>query len=335
MRIYRTAGTTGHPVSIPHSSLSVGAYHAFLDHVLSRCGIGASLNSARTAGFLIGAQQRTVTYATALSYWSDAAFAKINIDSGQWRRPFDSEVFISDFKPHFLTGDPISFSRLLELDLDIAPAALITTAVAMADGLRDLLTARFGCPVIDWYSLTETGPIAFKAPGTGSYRIMASDLFVECVDVNGFPVLPGEIGEVTLTGGRNPFLPLVRYRTGDFGRLVVTRAGERFLEGLEGRKPVMFRKADGSRVNSVDIAGCIQPHPVVQYEFSQRKSLRCSLEIRTARQDDATWLIPLRESLGTLFGDPDLIEVRINQELGQRSTGGKVLPYRSELPLEE
>ncbi len=36
--------------------------------------------------------------------------------------------------------------------------------------------------------------------------LLAQDVYVE---------IPGERGEITLTGGRSPYLPLLRYRTSD------------------------------------------------------------------------------------------------------------------------
>ena len=54
------------------------------------------------------------------------------------------------------------------------------------------------------------------------------------------PCRLGVRGEITLTGGRNPFLPLLRYRTGDFASLD-TINGHRVLLGLEGREPVEYR----------------------------------------------------------------------------------------------
>lgn len=42
-----------------------------------------------------------------------------------------------------------------------------------------------------------------------------------------------------VTGGNNPFLPLMRYRTGDFCSLKIEN-GVPFLVDLEARNPVVF-----------------------------------------------------------------------------------------------
>ena len=74
-------------------------------------------------------------------------------------------------------------------------------------------------------------------------------------------------GEIAVTGGRNPFVPLLRYRTGDWGRLDYGRCpcGDRMprLLDLEGRPPVVFRRPDGSPVRSYLAIGTMSERVVV------------------------------------------------------------------------
>ena len=60
-----------------------------------------------------------------------------------------------------------------------------------------------------------------------------------------------------VTAGENPLLPLVRYRTGDHGRLVDVD-GRPAIADLEGRPMVEFLAADGRRVPSVDLTQLLQ-----------------------------------------------------------------------------
>src|SRR5262249_46519873 len=151
------------------------------------------------------------------------------------------------------TGDPISFAEMLRLDLPARPMALVTTSVAMSPALRDQLQARYAAPVIDWYSLVETGPIGYICPRGGAYHLLPPDLHVEALRADGSPVLDGERGEIAVTGGRNPFAPLLRYRTGDWGRLDRSPCpcGDPTLRivDLEGRSPVLLRSSDGTPVS--------------------------------------------------------------------------------------
>src|SRR5205823_4637533 len=111
--------------------------------------------------------------------------------------------------------------QLAALPLQARPKAILSSATLLLPALRNRLQKHFGCPVIDIYSMNETGPIAFARADadTDEHEVLPHNLFVEIVDELGRSVPPDERGEIVVTGGVNPFLPLVRYRTGDFGSL--------------------------------------------------------------------------------------------------------------------
>ena len=65
----------------------------------------------------------------------------------------------------------------------------------------------YGVPVVDLYALTEAGIVAVGTDG--EFEILPHDLYVEVLDEHDQPCPPGVRGEVALTGGRNPFCPLL------------------------------------------------------------------------------------------------------------------------------
>ena len=338
MVVYRTAGSTGHSLYVPNDPVAVACYQPMLDFALARHGVASPAVGDGTACFLVGAQARTVTYPTVLSWWDGAGFAKINLNPDQWPGDDSARRYFEKFAPAILTGDPISFSRLAHSGIETRPTALVTTAVAMSDGLRKSLSERFRCPVIDWYSLTETGPIGYACPVSDGYHVLAHDIYVEAVDEDGAPVGPGERGEIAITGGRNPFLPLLRYRTGDWGAMDYSpcQCGDPAprITMLEGRRPVMFRRLDGSVVNPVDISSALRPFSIVQTQFEQGRDLRCRLVIRPhfagwqAREED------IRRAIGEVMGDGLNLEVEFDPTLGDRAEG-KVISYKSDFLLED
>src|SRR5262249_24567435 len=150
-------------------------------------------------------------------YFDSAGFAKINLNPADWNHPDDRRRFLEDCQPEIYTGDHFAFDELARLDLTARPKALISSATTLLPGQRARLEAHFGCPVIDMYALNEAGPVAYSRDA--GHEVLPHDLYVEIVDDAGRPVEPGQRGEVVVTGGVNPNLPLVRYRTGDFAAL--------------------------------------------------------------------------------------------------------------------
>ncbi len=334
--VYRTAGTTGHALLVPHDPWSVAAYLPLIEHALDRHGVRLAHDARSVACFLVGAQASTVTYPTVLSAWGGAGFAKLNLRPGEWPREGSAARYFRAMEPRLLTGDPISFAEMLRLDVPARPAAMISTAVAMSRTLRERIAHAYRCPVIDWYSLTETGPIGYLCPRGEGYHLLPHDLHVEALRPDGTAASPGERGEISVSGGRNPFVPLLRYRTGDYGSLDFTPCAcgdpmPRILD-LEGRAPVLFRSEAGSAVNPVDLSRILREFPFVQHQLSQREDLSCELLARPiagARPDAAA----VRSALRTVLGQV-AIEVRFDAGLGDRPEG-KVVPYRSEILLED
>jgi phenylacetate-CoA ligase len=216
------------------------------------------------------------------------------------------------------------------------PSALVTTSVAMSPGLKKRLAEHYKAPVIDWYSLVETGPIGYACPLGHGYHQLPTDLYVEVVRTDGSPAPPGERGEIAVTGGRNVFSPLLRYRTGDYGLMDYRPCScgdpmPRLLE-LEGRVPVLIRSADGTPVSTVDLSRLLREFPLLLHEFTQHSDRSCELVVRPlpgADPDLAKMEQDLRKVLGSIA-----LTIRVDERLGER-TEGKALPYRSDLMLED
>lgn len=334
--IYRTAGTTGHPIVVPHHPLAIRCYEPLIEFALERHGARPRFDADSVACFLVGAQIRTYTYVALLYNWNGAGFAKVNLRQTEWPKEGSQARYFTEMQPRFLSGDPISFAEMLRLDLPAQPSALVTTSVAMSPGLKRRLKERYQAPVIDWYSLVETGPIGYACSLGHGYHQLPTDLYVEVVRPDGTPAAPGERGEIAVTGGRNPFAPLLRYRTGDFGLMDYSACpcGDplpRLLE-LEGRMPLLMRSSDGTPVSTVDLSRLLREYPLLLHEFVQHADRSCELVVRPLpgmTPDLARMEQDLRRVLGAVP-----LEIRVDVHLGERSEG-KALPYRSDLMLED
>lgn len=119
--------------------------------------------------------------------------------------------------------------------------AVLVSSDHAAASLRRGLERAWGCAVHDHWGMTETGygGAVDCAAHTGRH-IREADLLVEVIDpASGAPRAFGESGEVVITTLGRRALPLLRYRTGDRGRLLDApcACGSRLLrlDGLDGR----------------------------------------------------------------------------------------------------
>lgn len=317
---FRTTGTTGHPLLIASHPVVAARYAAFHKRALRRIGIEPLHGSGQVGVVLLGYQQRCFTYVSVTPTMGESGLAKINLHPNDWRDPGHRAAYLDALAPEIVAGDPISFAEYLTLPVTRMPRALISVSMALHGGLRARLEERFGCPVLDIYSLNEVGPVGvFDGPG-GGHLLLQPRLFVEILDRAGQPVRPGERGEVTVTGGFNFCLPLLRYRTGDFASLTFSPEGP-VLVGLSGRRPVRFRALE-AWLNNIDITHALRPLPISHFTFHQ---CRDGSVILGLARDSMAQAPTARAALAPLFGSqPVAIE--------ELRADDKVLQYTSDYP---
>ncbi len=82
----------------------------------------------------------------------------------------------------------------------------------------------WGCTVFNHYGMTETGlGGGVDCEARRGYHLREADLLYEVIDpATGRPAAAGEPGEVVFTTLTREGMPLIRYRTGDYGRWITT-----------------------------------------------------------------------------------------------------------------
>ena len=317
---FRTTGTTGHPLLIASHPVVAARYLTFHKRALRRFGVTLRAGRGEVGVVLLGHQRRCFTYVSVTPQMDEAGLAKINLHPDDWRDPADRARYLDAMAPEVVAGDPISFAALLDLPVTMRPKALLSVAMLLTAGLRARLEARFGCPVLDLYSMNEVGPIAVADARAGGHVLLQPRLHVEIVDNTGRALPPGERGEVCVTGGFNHCLPLVRYRTGDTAALGEAN-GEPVLIGLSGRRPVRFRTAAGAWVNNIDVSHALERLATAQFGLHQHADGAVTLRLSPHAMADAE---TGRRALRGLLGD-----VRIAVE--PITSDDKILQYTSDL----
>ncbi|HNV68097.1 MAG TPA: capsule biosynthesis protein CapK [Candidatus Ozemobacteraceae bacterium] len=321
--VYFTSGTTGSRLFVYSHPVVSSAYLAGLEWLLAQEGIELARGPEHVAIVQVCAQQSTYTHATVASYLDQAGYAKINLNPHDWRDPDDRWRFLEDCRPQVLTGDPVAFLALAASPAQVQPRALVSSAMLLLPETRAVLTRRFGCPVFDTYSLNEARLVAGAKDGR-SLPLLAPDLCVEILDPAGQRCPEGVRGEITLTGGRNPFLPLLRYRTGDYAALGFGQKGIELRE-FEGRAPVVFLDDAGRAVNSIDVTGALRAFPLAQCVVHQLADRSLIVKVRGLGWTEEE----LRRVLAGVFGKGTPVTIATLSEA--ETTDGKVLPYKCDV----
>lgn len=325
-----TSGTTGHRILCPNHPKAIGCYNPLILYSLKKHGVIPELNPSRTLAMQLYNQKETAVYCTVKPILNGIGFAKINLNPNAWRNPEDSEEFIFDLKPDFFSGNPIGFKAYLDRGYSYKPKAFLSTSMQLSPSLRTDLEKKYEAQVVDFYSLNDTGPLGYSCPKNPEYfHVLPWDIFLEITDQEGNPKPEGEIGYITVTGGRNPYLPLIRYQTGDFGSINYSpcECGEttpRF-QLSDMRKPVFFFSEKGESINPIDAGRILREYPIFRHRLTQKKNMDLILEIQVMPSFQAMDFFHLEKRLRQLFG------MGINLHIEETLFGDeKIIPYINE-----
>jgi phenylacetate-CoA ligase len=118
---------------------------------------------------------------------------------------------------------------------------------AAVEATKTTMNERFGQPtIIDGYGLSEVWPLGGNCPFSDALKIAEDFAAVECVDPDTGELVPeGQPGEIVFTNLIGDTHPLLRYRSGDIGRLIRSEpceCGSTFvrIERIEGRADDML-----------------------------------------------------------------------------------------------
>ncbi|MCC6464532.1 MAG: coenzyme synthetase, partial [Planctomycetes bacterium] len=166
-------------------------------------------------------------------------------------------------QPHILFTDPAGLHWLAAQPQLPRPLLALSSAQHLPQALRDETASRMGCPVLDYYSTSETGAVAWRCPSEpANWHTLTPEIWVESLD-----------GELLVTRLRESVLPIVRYRTGDsgtvaFGPCACGRTGFR-ISGLGGRRACLFCTPDGRSVDAWALAWLFKYYDLGDFRLSQ------------------------------------------------------------------
>ena len=303
LTVYFTSGTSGDKLVVPTEASVSSKVLVLLDRLAGFYGQTLPRGAGKVALAAVFCQAETLTYPSLSHYLGGAATLKVNLHPDSWSEAEDRGRYLTELAPEVITGCPHSLSVLSQVAPGLRPSLIVSSAVALSQGLRQKLSEQFHCPVIDVYSLTECKFIA--ADRGNGMALLSPDLYVEIVDSEGRPLPPGESGEIAVTGGRNRCLPLLRYRTGDYAALQFI-GGQPYLVDFQGRAPVEIVDSQGSPISNLDIVGALRDFPLVGFSFSQEEDK--SFLLRFCGDSKAEQLVEAITGATGLVGSAEKLE---------------------------
>jgi phenylacetate-CoA ligase len=310
---FRTAGTTGEPVTIWHDRKSLllqVAYGARERTVISELlggGLGYKvLHVDNPEGFL----------PRIFSFYRDSALTPF--EPKRHFLPLSSPVQdvvqeLEEFRPDLLIsyGSYIEHLARLSADggLDVKwPRLVRFGGDGLSPGVRQLLKDRFGVRTISNYCALECLKIGFEC-GKGSGFHLHEDLcHVRIMNADGTEASPGQKGEVEISNLVNRGTVLLNYRLGDVAaitseRCSCGRTGLRLTE-LEGRVEDIIVLSNSRFVHPRAVWALFRHDPLIQYQLVQHTCADFELKLVTGEKGIFERIRPeilrkLRELLGS------------------------------------
>ena len=245
------------------------------------------------------------------------------------------------------------------------PRAMMTSASTLFPHMRALIEKVFAAPVFNRYGSRELGDVACECECHTGLHISPLTHYVEILNGAGKVIHGDEVGEIVVTAFANQTMPLIRYRTGDYGRWATGacdcgRTWPR-LASVEGRIQDTLLTPSGAWISSAAINALfaaekwIGRYQVVQVALNK---LEVTLQLAafpptlpaSAQGISATnsmdsgriaqgidylplaRLTQLESSLRTLLSADCEIQIKIVAEIAP-STSGKHRPVVSHLPI--
>ena len=251
-----TGGTTGVPLMLRRSFLSLNAEQFFLDRVIAAAGV--SFATSRFA-VLRGDDVKDPSDTEAPYGHVDQGGRRLVLSSvhlGAGSLPWYADELRS-FEPDFLWAYPSTMSSLVRLldeaGIELSIPLVVTSSEMLYPAESRLAEKRLGARIVDYYGQAERVALAHDSGG-GGYRFDPLYGTVELRRVDQGDDAGLATAEIIGTGHWNSAMPLVRYATGDAIRyrpsgradqLERVARGDEAFDGLLGRHDENLTAPDG------------------------------------------------------------------------------------------
>ena len=253
--VERSSGTTGLPVPVLKDEGDTVHMWALLRFWLRWAG---ERLPSRPRVALVCPLSHGVEYETPLPALASGRLARVSL-----ARP-NPAGRLRAFSPHVVFTDPGGLHWLAgQARMPRRPRLVLSSALHLSPHLRRRAEAALGVPILNYYSTSETGPVAWEClAAPGRFHVLRPDVWVESVG-----------GEIVVTRLRESVLPLLRYRTGDRGEVRPEACSCGYhghsIVAFAGRRACRFAMPSGGEVDAWQLAWVFRHHPLDAFRLSQ------------------------------------------------------------------
>ncbi len=279
VQVWKTSGSTGEPTRFLVDDWTVFARDIGFDLTLKLAGIDAPCEPNQVRVVRVSAAEGLGVWTRRFPLNNHARLWKFPVFDHPEASPGPVIDFLADHRPPILSGDPQSLQDLVRhwqaqgvTRYPYSLRGLISGANQLTPAVRSGLETFFGLRVTDCYGLSEVGIVASEC-SHGTLHCHTPLNEVEIAGPDGGILPEGELGEIGVTCLINGTFPLIRYRTGDMGRLKKSACpcGSVLPElfDFQGRKRRWLRRENGERFSPQVLLPELMALPVRQYQLVQ------------------------------------------------------------------
>ena len=165
--------------------------------------------------------------------------------------------------------------------------SVLLSGDSVTPALRRAIAEGLSCAVFIHYGLTETGlGGAVECRERDGCHMREADLLFEILNEDGAPAPPGEWGEIVLTTLTRRAMPLLRYRTGDEGRILPKPCACASVFGrleVRGRMSQSLRLPSGRRLHMTELdrrlhaLACVRGYAAVMHRWRENGAAHACL----------------------------------------------------------
>jgi phenylacetate-CoA ligase len=329
LEFWQTSGSTGEPTRFIVDRFSVLAREISFWFSLHLAGQGeVAVPSGKILRLRLSSAEGLTRWYRSLPFENNSLLVKLPAFEHPDCGLAEVVTLLEQEQPPFLAGDPQALITLMRhwqqtVSPDVRfPYILKEVAcggTVLSTEVREQLETFFQVPVKDCYAMSETGIIASEC-AFGVRHVHTPFNLLEVVDASGNLLPDGQLGELVVTSLMNFGFPLIRYQTGDMGRLdgrskCPCGSALPILYDFQGRKRRFFIKNDGSLFSPNALVPLMMALEVMQYQLIQDAPDAYRLRYRASIALPETQTETLRSSLAKLAGTSVSLAVELCEQL--------------------